>query len=81
MRESQIKRLKELRASRDEAAVKKALAAITECVKTKQGNLLELAVEAAKVRASLGEISDACEVVVAATKPSFVQYQEYIVQK
>ena len=36
----------------------------TECVKTKQGNLLELAVEAAKVRASLGEISDACEVVV-----------------
>ena len=64
VRESQIKRLKELRASRDEAAVKKALAAITECVKTKQGNLLELAVEAAKVRASLGEISDACEVVV-----------------
>ena len=33
-------------------------------MKTKQGNLLELAVEAAKVRASLGEISDACEVVV-----------------
>jgi len=45
--------LKELRASRDEAAVQKALAAITECVKTKQGNLLELAVEAAKVRATL----------------------------
>ena len=64
VRESQIKRLKELRASRDEVAVKKALDAITECVKTKQGNLLELAVEAAKVRATLGEISDACEVVV-----------------
>ena len=64
VRESQIKRLKELRANRDEAAVQKALAAITECVKTKQGNLLELAVEAAKVRASLGEISNACEVVV-----------------
>ena len=64
VRESQIKRLKELRASRDEAAVQKALAAITECVKTKQGNLLELAVEAAKVRATRGEISDACEVVV-----------------
>ena len=64
VRESQIKRLKELRASRDEAAVKKALEAITECVKTKKGNLLELAVEAAKVRATLGEISDACEVVV-----------------
>ncbi|MBP3331751.1 MAG: cobalamin-dependent protein, partial [Tidjanibacter sp.] len=64
VRESQVKRLEELRANRDEAAVKKALAAITECVKTKQGNLLELAVEAAKVRASLGEISDACEEVV-----------------
>ena len=58
VRESQVKRLQELRANRDEAAVKKALAAITECVKTKQGNLLELAVEAAKVRATLGEISD-----------------------
>ena len=64
VRESQIKRLKELRANRDEAAVKKALEAITECVKTGKGNLLELAIEAAKVRASLGEISDACEVVV-----------------
>ena len=64
VRESQVKRLKELRANRDEAAVKRALDAITECVKTKQGNLLALAVEAAKVRATLGEISDACEVVV-----------------
>ncbi len=64
VRESQIKRLKELRANRDEAAVQRALTAITECVKTGEGNLLELAVEAAKVRASLGEISDACEVVV-----------------
>ncbi len=64
VRKSQIERLKELRANRDEAAVQKALAAITECVKTGEGNLLELAVEAAKVRASLGEISDACEVVV-----------------
>ena len=64
VREAQIKRLKELRANRDEAKVRSALAAITECVKTKKGNLLELAVEAAKVRASLGEISDACEEVV-----------------
>ena len=64
VRESQVKRLKELRANRDEAAVQKALAAITEAVKTKTGNLLELAVEAAKVRATLGEISDACEVIV-----------------
>lgn len=64
VREEQVKRLQELRANRDEAKVKAALAAITECVKTKKGNLLELAVEAAKVRASLGEISDACEEVV-----------------
>lgn len=64
VREQQIRRLQELRANRDNEAVKKALDAITECVRTKKGNLLELAVEAAKVRASLGEISDACEVVV-----------------
>ena len=64
VREAQINRLKELRANRDEAKVRSALAAITECVKTKKGNLLELAVEAAKARASLGEISDACEAVV-----------------
>jgi len=64
VRESQIKRLNELRANRDSEAVKRALEAITECVRTGKGNLLELAVEAAKVRATLGEISDACEVVV-----------------
>ena len=43
--------------------VKEALAAITECARTKEGNLLELAVKAAGLRASLGEISDACEEV------------------
>ncbi len=64
VREEQEARLKELRAERDEAAVQKALADITECVKTKKGNLLELAVKAAGLRASLGEISDACEAVV-----------------
>ena len=64
VRRQQIERLNDLKAHRDEAAVKKALEAITECVKTKKGNLLELAVEAAKLRATLGEISDACEVVV-----------------
>ncbi|MEN6569402.1 MAG: methylmalonyl-CoA mutase [Rikenellaceae bacterium] len=63
VRESQIARLKELRANRDETKVKNALAAITEAVKNKTGNLLELAVEAAKARATLGEISYACEVV------------------
>ena len=64
VRKEQIERLEDLRAHRDEAAVKAALAAITECVKTGEGNLLDLAVKAAAVRASLGEISDACEEVV-----------------
>ncbi|WP_106830407.1 methylmalonyl-CoA mutase [Parabacteroides pacaensis] len=64
VRQEQVERLKDLRATRDEAAVQKALADITECVRTKKGNLLELAVKAAGLRASLGEISDACEAVV-----------------
>lgn len=64
VRTQQVERLQQLRGNRDEAAVQKALTAITEAVRTKTGNLLELAVEAAKVRASLGEISDACEEVV-----------------
>lgn len=64
VREEQVARLQDLRGKRDEAAVQKALADITECVKTKQGNLLDLAVKAAGLRASLGEISDACEAVV-----------------
>ena len=64
VRKQQTERLAQLRANRDNEAVKKALDAITECVETKQGNLLELAVEAARVRASLGEISDACEKIV-----------------
>ena len=64
VRESQIKRLKELRANRNEADVQRCLDAITESVKTGKGNLLALAVEAAKCRATLGEISMACEKVV-----------------
>ena len=64
VRESQVARLKELRAKRDNAAVEAALAAITKSVETGEGNLLELAVEAARLRATLGEISDACEKVV-----------------
>ena len=64
VRNEQIELLKKLRANRDEAAVQKALADITECVHTKKGNLLELAVKAAALRASLGEISDACEKIV-----------------
>jgi len=63
VRESQIARLKELRANRDESKVKAALGAITKAAAEKSGNLLALAIEAAKVRATLGEISDACEAV------------------
>ena len=63
VRESQIKRLKELRANRNEADVQRCLDAITKCAETHEGNLLALAIEAAKCRASLGEISMACEKV------------------
>ncbi len=63
VRKAQIKRLEKLRANRDEQAVQEALAAITKAAETKTGNLLELSVEAAKRRASLGEISDALEKV------------------
>ncbi len=61
VRESQIERLNEMRASRDEAKVKEALKSITNTCRSGEGNLLALAVEAARFRASLGEISDACE--------------------
>ncbi|MDE6801482.1 MAG: methylmalonyl-CoA mutase [Muribaculaceae bacterium] len=64
VRKEQIERLNDVKAHRDEAAVKKALEAITECVRTGKGNLLDLAVKAAGLRATLGEISDACEAVV-----------------
>lgn len=56
--------LKELKANRDEAKVKETLDALTEVVRTGEGNLLEAAVECAKARCTLGEISDACEKIV-----------------
>ncbi len=64
VRESQIKRLQKLRAKRNETEVQAALDAITKAVENKKGNLLELAIDAAKKRATLGEISDACEKIV-----------------
>jgi methylmalonyl-CoA mutase len=64
VRESQIKRLAQLRNERNEAECQAALEALTRCVQTGEGNLLELAVEAAARRASLGEISFACEKIV-----------------
>ncbi len=64
VRESQIKRLAKLREERNETECQIALDAITRCVHTGEGNLLELAVDAASKRASLGEISYACEKIV-----------------
>ena len=64
VRESQIKRLAKLRAERNEAECRTALEAISKCIQTGEGNLLALAVEAAAKRASLGEISYACEKIV-----------------
>lgn len=64
VRQAQLKSLEKIKATRDTQAVNKALQAITQCVKTGEGNLLQLSVEAAKLRATLGEISDACEAVV-----------------
>jgi methylmalonyl-CoA mutase len=63
VREAQLKRLKVLKSQRDQAEVDRILDSITHSCATGEGNLLELAVEAARARASLGEISDACEKV------------------
>jgi len=61
VRTSQIERLNRIKATRDTKKVEKALADITQCAKTGEGNLLALAVEAARHRATLGEISTAME--------------------
>ena len=61
VREAQIARLQKLRAERDSAACEAALEALSECARTGEGNLLDLAIKAAKARASLGEISSALE--------------------
>ncbi len=61
VRQAQIERLNKLRANRDQAVVEQKLEAITKSMETGEGNLLELAVDAARARASLGEISQAIE--------------------
>jgi len=61
VRAQQIARLEKIRKSRDGAKVKRALDALSECARNEKGNLLELAIEAARARASVGEISDALE--------------------
>ena len=63
VRKAQIERLQKLRAERDSAAVEAALNALTHCAETGEGNLLELSIDAARKRASLGEISYALEKV------------------
>ena len=63
VRNAQIERLKKLRAERDTEAVTAALDRLTECARTGEGNLLELSIDAARKRASLGEISYALEKV------------------
>jgi methylmalonyl-CoA mutase len=61
VRHAQVARLEALKASRDNAAVTQALDALTACARSGEGNLLALAVTAARLRATLGEISDALE--------------------
>ncbi len=63
VRKAQIERLAKLRAERDSAAVEEALNRLTRCAETGEGNLLDLSIDAARKRASLGEISYALEKV------------------
>jgi methylmalonyl-CoA mutase len=63
VRDSQIKRLDELKRTRDNVAVRKSLENLEQCAATGNGNLLECAVDAARKRATLGEISSALEKV------------------
>ncbi len=63
VREAQIARLKQIRATRDGAAVQAALDALTECAQSGVGNLLDLSIQAVRLRATVGEVSDALEKV------------------
>ncbi|MCO6175560.1 methylmalonyl-CoA mutase [Flavobacterium sp. NRK F10] len=63
VRKQQIERLEQIKATRDNTKVQECLAKLTECAQTGSGNLLDLAADAARNRATLGEISDALETV------------------
>ena len=63
VREAQVARLQKVRAARDAKAVQAALDALTECARTGSGNLLDLAIKAVRLRATVGELSDALEKV------------------
>ncbi len=69
VRAGQIERIKKMKAARNEVACQSALQAITNIAKSGEGNLLAAAVEAARARATLGEISDAMEAVFGRHKP------------
>lgn len=70
VRDSQIARLNQIKATRDQAAVDTSLAAIRDAAASGEGNLLELAVTAARHRATLGEISDAMETAFGRYQPN-----------
>ncbi|UCG34513.1 MAG: methylmalonyl-CoA mutase [Phycisphaerales bacterium] len=63
VREKQVRQLVELRSERDSARVESALAALTRCAETGEGNLLALAVDAARAKATVGEVTGALEKV------------------
>ncbi len=63
VREKQINRIHHMKDSRDDVEVLRTLAAITETAKTGEGTILSMAVDAARARATIGEISDAIEIV------------------
>ena len=63
VRENQVKRLEQLRAGRNARAVRQALDALTECAQSGRGNLLDLSIQAIRLRATVGEVSDALEKV------------------
>jgi len=63
VREAQVRRIREVREQRDETACREALAALTQAARDEAGNLLALAIDAARERATVGEISDALEAV------------------
>jgi len=63
VRDNQVRRLQSVRATRDAKAVQAALDALTQCAESREGNLLDLSIQAMRVRATVGEVSDALEKV------------------
>uniref|UniRef100_A0A8C0ZIU6 Methylmalonyl-CoA mutase, mitochondrial n=1 Tax=Cyanistes caeruleus TaxID=156563 RepID=A0A8C0ZIU6_CYACU len=70
VRAKQIEKINKVKASRDQAAAQQSLAALTQCAATGEGNLLALAVEAARARCTVGEITDAMKKVFGEHKAS-----------